>query len=214
MIRLEGLHKNFGSKRVLQGVDLEVKRGETMVIIGRSGEGKSVLLKCILNLIEPDSGKIWFGGENVLSLSDDAKARFRQRFGMLFQGAALFDSLNVAENVSFGLRRLTDYSEEKIKEIVREKLALVGLKDIEHMKPAELSGGMKKRVGLARAIAMDPEVILYDEPTTGVDPIMADAINELIIQMQKKLSVTSIVVTHDMTSAYKIADRIAMLHQG
>jgi phospholipid/cholesterol/gamma-HCH transport system ATP-binding protein len=214
MIRLEGLYKNFGSKVVLQGLDLEVKRGETMVIIGRSGEGKSVLLKCIINLIEPDSGKIWFGGQDVLSLPEKSKTRFRQRFGMLFQGAALFDSLDVAENVSFGLRRLTDYSEEKIREIVKEKLALVGLKNIEQLKPAELSGGMKKRVGLARAIAMNPEVILYDEPTTGVDPIMADAINELIIEMQKKLSVTSIVVTHDMTSAYKIADRIAMLHEG
>jgi phospholipid/cholesterol/gamma-HCH transport system ATP-binding protein len=214
MIRLDGLYKNFGSKMVLQGLDLEIKRGETMVIIGRSGEGKSVLLKCILNLVEPDNGKIWFDGQNVLQMSEKGKARFRQRFGMLFQGAALFDSMNVAENVSFGLRRLTDYSEEKIREIVREKLALVGLKDIEALKPAELSGGMKKRVGLARAIAMNPEVILYDEPTTGLDPIMADAINDLILQMQKKLAVTSIVVTHDMTSAYKIADRIAMLHLG
>jgi len=214
MIRLEGLYKNFGSKMVLQGLDLEVKRGETMVIIGRSGEGKSVLLKCILNLVEPDSGKIWIDEQNVLQMSEKGKARFRQRFGMLFQGAALFDSMNVAENVSFGLRRLTDYSEEKIRSMVKEKLALVGLKDIERLKPAELSGGMKKRVGLARAIAMNPEVILYDEPTTGLDPIMADAINDLIIQMQKKLSVTSIVVTHDMTSAYKIADRIAMLHEG
>jgi phospholipid/cholesterol/gamma-HCH transport system ATP-binding protein len=214
MIRLEELHKNFGAKMVLRGLDLEVSRGETMVIIGRSGEGKSVLLKCLLTLLEPDSGKIWFGGQDVLQMPEKSKARYRQRFGMLFQGAALFDSLNVAENVSFGLRRLTDYSEAKISEIVRDKLSLVGLKDIEQLKPAELSGGMKKRVGLARAIAMNPEVILYDEPTTGVDPIMADAINDLIIQMQKKLSVTSIVVTHDMTSAYKIADRIAMLHEG
>jgi phospholipid/cholesterol/gamma-HCH transport system ATP-binding protein len=214
MIRLEGLYKKFESKQVLCGLDLEIQRGETMVIIGRSGEGKSVLLKCVMNLIEPDAGSIWFEGREVLRLEETERDRLRQRFGMLFQSAALFDSLTVADNVSFGLRRLTNYSETRIRELVKEKLALVGLKGIEHLKPAELSGGMKKRVGLARAIAMNPEVILYDEPTTGIDPIMADAINDLIRQMQKKLSVTSLVVTHDMTSAYKIADRIAMLHQG
>jgi phospholipid/cholesterol/gamma-HCH transport system ATP-binding protein len=214
MIRLEGLHKQFGSKVVLRGLDLEIKRGETMVIIGRSGEGKSVLLKCIISLLDLDEGHIWLDGRDLQVLEEKEQAAVRQRFGMLFQGAALFDSLTVAENVSFGLRRLTDYPETRIREIVKEKLALVGLKGIEALKPAELSGGMKKRVGLARAIAMNPEVILYDEPTTGIDPIMADAINDLILAMQKKLSVTSIVVTHDMTSAYKIADRIAMLHQG
>ncbi len=214
MIRLEGLHKKFGAKKVLQGVDLEIRQGETLVIIGRSGEGKSVLLKCMVNLIEPDSGCVWLDNEDMLALSEHERDRLRRRFGFLFQGAALFDSLTVAENVSFGLRRLTNHSEERIREIVREKLALVGMKDIEHLKPSELSGGMKKRVGLARAIAMNPEVILYDEPTTGLDPIMSDAINDLILEMQKRLSVTSIVVTHDMTSAYKIADRMAMLHEG
>jgi phospholipid/cholesterol/gamma-HCH transport system ATP-binding protein len=214
MIRIQDLYKSFGSKKVLQGLNLEIRRGETMVIIGRSGEGKSVLLKCLLCLLQPDRGHIWFEKQDLLQVKEQERDRIRQHFGMLFQAAALFDSLTVEENVSFGLRRLTHYSEEKIRAIVREKLALVGLKDIEHMKPSELSGGMKKRVALARAIAMNPEVILYDEPTTGVDPIMADAINELILQMQAKLSVTSIAVTHDMVSAYKIADRIALLHEG
>lgn len=214
MIRIEDLYKSFGPKQVLRGVDLEVRKGETMVIIGRSGEGKSILLKNIINLIEPDRGRIWFHDQDILRLDERGRDQYRRRFGMLFQGAALFDSLTVEENVGFGLRRMTDYGDDKILDIVREKLAMVGLKDIEHLKPSELSGGMRKRVGLARAIAMNPEVILYDEPTTGIDPIMADAINELIIRMQEKLEVTSIVVTHDMVSAYKIADRIAMLHEG
>ncbi len=214
MIKISNLHKSFGTKLVLRGIELDVRQGETMVIIGRSGEGKSVLLKCIINLLEPEQGHIWFKEQDILQMSDRERERLRHHFGMLFQGAALFDSLTVAENVSFGLRRLTNYSEEKVLHIVKEKLALVGLKDIEDLKPAELSGGMKKRVGLARAIAMNPEVILYDEPTTGVDPIMADAINELIVEMKRRLGVTSLVVTHDMVSAYKIADRIALLHEG
>ncbi len=214
MIRIKNLHKRFGSKMVLRGLNLEIRPDETMVIIGRSGEGKSVLLKCILTLIEPDRGEIWFNQENILTLKESGRARFRQRCGMLFQGGALFDSLTIEENVGFGLRRMKNYTEERIRRIVREKLALVGLKDIEHLHPAELSGGMKKRAALARAIAMDPEIILYDEPTTGVDPIMADAINELINEMNRKLPVSSIAVTHDMVSAYKIADRIALLHEG
>jgi len=214
LIRIKNLHKRFGSKMVLRGLNLEIRPDETMVIIGRSGEGKSVLLKCILTLIEPDRGEIWFNQENILTLKESGRARFRQRCGMLFQGGALFDSLTIEENVSFGLRRMKNYTDERIRRIVREKLALVGLKDIEHLHPAELSGGMKKRAALARAIAMNPEIILYDEPTTGVDPIMADAINELINEMNRKLSVSSIAVTHDMVSAYKIADRIALLHEG
>lgn len=214
MLRIENLHVSFGSNHVLRGVDLEIRKGETMVIIGRSGGGKSVLLKCILNLIEPDQGHVLLDGQNITHASEDGKAQFRRRFGMLFQGAALFDSLNVEDNVSFGLRRLKRLSEEEIRRVVRNKLALVGLKDIEELSPSELSGGMKKRVALARAIAMDPEFILYDEPTTGIDPIMADAINDLIVDMDEKLHVTSIAVTHDMVSAYKIADRIAMLHEG
>ncbi len=214
MIRINNLHKSFGSNRVLCGVDLEIRQGETMVIIGRSGEGKSVLLKTIINLIEPDRGEIWFGKKNITQAKESEQDRFRQRFGMLFQGSALFDSLNVAENVSFGLRRMKKLSESEINRIVTDRLAMVGLKNIEQQYPSELSGGMKKRVALARAIAMDPEVILYDEPTTGIDPIMADAINDLIIELNKKLSATSIAVTHDMVSAYKIADRMAMLHEG
>jgi phospholipid/cholesterol/gamma-HCH transport system ATP-binding protein len=214
LIRIENLHKSFAKKRVLCGVNLEIRKGETMVIIGRSGEGKSVLLKNIINLIEPDRGEIWFGKKNITQATESERDRFRQRFGMLFQGAALFDSLNVAENVSFGLRRTKHLAEQEIQRIVTNRLAMVGLKDVEQQYPSELSGGMKKRVALARAIAMDPEVILYDEPTTGIDPIMADAINDLIIELKKKLSVTSIAVTHDMVSAYKIADRMAMLHEG
>lgn len=214
MLKIANLHVAFGANRVLRGTNLEIKKGETMVIIGRSGEGKSVLLKCILTLLEPDDGHIWFDGEDLTAATERAQARARRRFGMLFQSSALFDSLTVEENVSFGLRRLKDLSEREIQDVVRTRLALVGLKNIETQYPSELSGGMKKRVALARAIAMDPEIILYDEPTTGVDPIMADAVNDLIIEMKKKLAVTSIAVTHDMVSAYKIADRIAMLHEG
>lgn len=214
MISLQGLHKKFKKKEVLRGLDLDIVKGETMVIIGRSGEGKSVLLKVLVNLVEPDRGKIIFDGKNILALDERERESYRRRFGVLFQGAALFDSLSVEENVAFGLRRLKHYPEEKVRRIVREKLALVGLKNVESLAPSELSGGMKKRVALARAMAMDPEVILYDEPTTGIDPIMADAINELIIELQRRLHVTSIVVTHDMVSAYKIADRIALLHEG
>lgn len=214
MIRIRNLYKRFGSKMVLRGLNLEIRQGETMVIIGRSGEGKSVLLKCMLGLIESDRGEIWFKQENILALKESGRARFRQRCGMLFQGGALFDSLTIEENVGFGLRRMKNHTEEQIRGIVQEKLSLVGLKNIEHQYPAELSGGMKKRAALARAIAMDPEIILYDEPTTGVDPIMADAINELINEMNRKLPISSIAVTHDMVSAYKIADRMALLHQG
>ena len=214
LIALRNLHLRFLNKVVLRGLDLTVRKGETMVIIGRSGEGKSVTLKCIMGLLEPSAGKVIFDGQDVFALGERARERIRQQIGMLFQGAALFDSLTVEENVSFGLRRLTDYGEHELRNIVRQKLAMVGLKHVEHLKPAELSGGMKKRVALARAIAMNPGVILYDEPTTGVDPIMADAINELIIDMKEKLHVTSIAVTHDMVSAYKIADRIALLHEG
>ncbi|MBN1594793.1 ABC transporter ATP-binding protein [candidate division FCPU426 bacterium] len=214
MIRIVNLYKSFGSNHVLRGVDLEIRKGETMVIIGRSGEGKSVLLKTIVKLLEPDHGEIWFGGKNITAAGEKEKEAYLRRFGVLFQGAALFDSLSVEENVSFGLRRMKNLPEKEIARIVRERLAMVGLRDIEGKYPSELSGGMKKRVALARAIAMDPEVILYDEPTTGVDPIMADAINDLILDMKKKLSLTSVAVTHDMVSAYKIADRMAMLHEG
>jgi len=214
MIRIEGIHKWFRDHHVLQGVDLEINEGETLVIIGRSGCGKSVLLKHIIGILTPDRGKVFIEGTNIFSLEAHELDRFRLKLGMLFQGAALFDSLTVKGNVGFSLYEHTKLSEEVIQEKVREKLRLVGLSKIEHLMPSELSGGMKKRVGLARAICNDPKMILYDEPTTGLDPINADAINELILRMQQKLKVTSIVVTHDMVSAYKVANRIAMLYDG
>ncbi len=213
-IRVVNLHKSFGENRVLRGVHLEVRQGESMVVIGGSGSGKTLLIKCIIGLMEPDEGKIYVGGEEISSLNEREMNEIRKKFGMLFQGGALFDSLAVWENVGFGLRQHTQLNEEKIRKVASEKLGLLGLKNIEDLMPAELSGGMKKRVSLARAIAMEPEILLYDEPTTGIDPVMADAINELIIRMREKLNVTSIAITHDMKSAYKIADRIAMLFQG
>lgn len=214
MIVIEDLHKSFGDNKVLRGVNLTIEKGKTFVIIGRSGCGKSVLLKHIIGILKPDKGKVIIDGTDITRLNERKLNQVRRRFGMLFQGAALFDSLTVGENVAFGLRRHTRLSREEIKRIAKEKLRLVGLVEIEDLKPAELSGGMKKRVGLARAIAMEPEIVLYDEPTTGVDPIMGDAINELIIELHDKLKITSLAVTHDMISAYKIADRIAMLYEG
>ncbi len=193
---------------------MTINKGETMVIIGRSGCGKSVLLKLIMGLMKPDSGKILVNGDDITSLNDSQLNKLRQKFGMLFQASALFDSMTVDENVGLGLREHTKLSEEEIKKRVKQKLRLVGLSGVDHLKPAELSGGMKKRVGLARAIAMDPEYVLFDEPTTGLDPIMADVINELIVNLRNALSITSIAVTHDIVSAYKIADRIAMLYDG
>lgn len=214
MIRLVDIHKAFGHKQVLAGATIEIKKGESMVIIGGSGSGKSVMLKHILGLLRPDSGEVYVDDVDINRLDDKGLYQIRSRFGMLFQGAALFDSLKVWENVGFVFLRNRSKSEIEIKELAIEKLKLVGLVNVADLMPSELSGGMKKRVGLARAIAYDPEVILYDEPTTGLDPIMADAINDLIIEMREKLSVTSVTITHDMHSAYKIADRIAMLYKG
>jgi phospholipid/cholesterol/gamma-HCH transport system ATP-binding protein len=214
MIEIKDVHKNFEGIQVLTGVDLTIQKGETMVIIGRSGCGKSVLLKHIIGLLKPDRGEILVDGEDVTTYNDGQLNKLRQKFGMLFQASALFDSMTVDENVGLGLREHTKIPEAEIKEKVKATLKLVGLFGIEEKKPAELSGGMKKRVGLARAIAMDPKYVLYDEPTTGIDPIMADVINELIIDLRNTLSITSIAVTHDMVSAYKIADRIAMLYDG
>ena len=214
MIEIKDVHKNFGGNEVLRGVDLTIQKGETMVIIGRSGCGKSVLLKHVIGLLKPDKGEIFVDGEDITSYQDDKLYELRRKFGMIFQAAALFDSMTVAENVGLGLREHTQMPEAEIKKKVTETLKLVGLSGIEEKKPAELSGGMKKRVGLARAIAMDPEYVLYDEPTTGIDPIMADVINELIINLRNALSITSIAVTHDIVSACKIADRIAMLYDG
>jgi phospholipid/cholesterol/gamma-HCH transport system ATP-binding protein len=213
-IRVVNLHKSFSENPVLRGVDLEVRQGESMVVIGGSGSGKTVLIKCIIGLIYPDEGEIYVDGLEISSLSEKKMNEVRKKFGMLFQGGALFDSMPVWENVGFGLRRRKNLKDQEIRRIASEKLGLVGLRNVEDLMPSELSGGMKKRVSLARAIAIEPEILLYDEPTTGIDPIMADAINELIIQMREKLRVTSIAITHDMKSAYKIGDRIAMLFQG
>jgi len=213
-IRVVNLHKSFAKNRVLRGVHLEVRQGESMVVIGGSGSGKTVLIRCIIGLVRPEEGEIYVDGLEITRLSERRLNEVRKKFGMLFQGGALFDSMKVWENVGFGLRRHTRLKEEEIRRIATEKLQLLGLKNVEDLMPAELSGGMKKRVSLARAIAMGPEILLYDEPTTGIDPVMADAINELIVQMREQLEVTSIAITHDMKSAYKIGDRIAMLYQG
>jgi phospholipid/cholesterol/gamma-HCH transport system ATP-binding protein len=213
-IRVVNLHKSFGENHVLRGVDLEVRQGESMVVIGGSGSGKTVLIKCIIGLVQPDEGEIYVDGQEITSLSEREMNEVRKKFGMLFQGGALFDSMSIWENVGFGLRWQRRLNQEKIRKIASEKLGLLGLSHVEDLMPAELSGGMRKRVSLARAIAMEPEILLYDEPTTGLDPIMGDAINDLIVQMKEKLRVTSIAITHDMKSAYKIGDRIAMLYQG
>ncbi len=214
MILLREVHKSFGANHVLRGVNLEVKRGESMVVIGGSGTGKSVLIKCVIGLLRHDRGEIYVDGQEISHLTEEEWNELRKKFGMLFQRDALFDSLTVWENVGFALRRHTNLSDEEIKSIAIEKLKLVGLQNVENLMPAELSGGMRKRVSLARAIAMEPAILLYDEPTTGLDPIMANVINELIVTMREKLQVTSIAITHDMVSAYRIADRIAMLYQG
>lgn len=214
MIEIRDLHKSFGAQKVLRGLTLTVEPGETMVVLGRSGTGKSVLLKLIVGLLTPDRGQILVDGQNVNVMSYNQLEVLRKRIGMLFQMAALFDSMTVAENVSLGLREQRELTEEAIAEIVSEKLALVGLTGIESKKPAELSGGMRKRVGLARAVAMNPDYVLYDEPTTGLDPITARQINILIRELQSKLQVTSIVVTHDLHSAYYVGDRVCLLHEG
>jgi phospholipid/cholesterol/gamma-HCH transport system ATP-binding protein len=214
VIEIRDLVKSFNSSRVLDGVNLEVSKGETLVIIGRSGCGKSVLLKHIIGLLQPDSGTIAVEGRLLAELSQRELYDMRLRFGMLFQNAALFDSMNVAENVGLALTEHTRKSDRDIAEIVAHKLELVGMSGTESMMPADLSGGMRKRVSLARAIAFEPHFIFFDEPTTGLDPITADAINELIVELGGRLAVTSIAVTHDMKSAYKIADRIVMLHGG
>ncbi len=214
IIEVRELFKSFEEKPVLRGVNLVVKRGESMVVIGGSGTGKSVLIKCIIGLLSPDKGEIYVDGEEVSALREKELNELRKKFGMLFQEGALFDSLTVWENVGFGLKQHAGLKDGEIKGIAIEKLKLVGLTGVENLMPSELSGGMKKRVSLARAICTEPKILLYDEPTTGLDPIMADAINELIIRLREKLQVTSIAITHDMVSAYKIADRIGMLYQG
>lgn len=214
MIAVERLQKRFGRLTVLDGLDLAVDTGQSVVIIGQSGCGKSVLLKHFAALLRPDAGTVTVDGQNIFALSREELMAYRRKVGVLFQFGALFDSMTVAENVGFALKESLREKPARIKAIVEEKLALVGLPGIGDMMPAEISGGMKKRVALARAIAAGPHILLYDEPTTGLDPITAMVINELIVDVNKKLGVTSIAVTHDMASAYKIADRIVMLHQG
>jgi phospholipid/cholesterol/gamma-HCH transport system ATP-binding protein len=214
-IELRGVKKRFGSKVVLDGVDLVVQPGESLVIIGGSGTGKSVTIKCVLGILRPDAGQIFVDGQEVTRLSGRARETMLRKFGMLFQGAALFDSLKVWENVAFGLIQGRGMARGKARDIAIQKLAKVGLgPEVAMLSPSELSGGMQKRVGLARAIAADPEIIFFDEPTTGLDPIMADVINDLIVSTVKDLGVTTLSITHDMVSARKISDHIAMLYKG
>ena len=214
-IRLRDVHKAFGAKTVLNGVELDVNKGESVVIIGGSGSGKSVTLKCILGLLEADSGTIEVDGEDMARASDQDRERINTKIGMLFQSAALFDSLTVWENVAFGLLAQKKVTRTEARDIAVAKLAQVGLSaGVTDLSPAELSGGMQKRVGLARAIAIDPEIIFFDEPTTGLDPIMADVINNLIVKTTREVGATALTITHDMVSARKIANRIAMLYQG
>ena len=214
-IAVRGLRKSFGDKLVLDGIDLDVGTGESVVIIGGSGSGKTVLLKNVLGLMEPDAGSITIDGQEVVGLSTAEREEVNKKFGMLFQSAALFDSLSVWENVAFGLIQSQGMSHRKAKEIAIAKLGAVGLgADVAELAPAELSGGMRKRVGLARAIATEPEIIFFDEPTTGLDPIMSDVINDLIVKCVKDLGATALSITHDMASARKISDRIAMIYKG
>jgi phospholipid/cholesterol/gamma-HCH transport system ATP-binding protein len=214
-ISVQGLRKSFGRKRVLDGVDIDCATGESLVVIGGSGVGKSVLIKCVLGLLQPESGSIRIDGEETVGLRRAARERLMQKFGMLFQGSALFDSLRVWENVAFGLMQGRGMERQAAREIALAKLASVGLgPEVAQLRPAELSGGMQKRVALARAIAAEPEVIFFDEPTTGLDPIMADVINNLIIKCVRDVGATAVSITHDLVSARKIADRIAMLYAG
>lgn len=214
-IIVRGLKKSFGRKVVLDGIDLDVGERESLVVIGGSGSGKSVLVKCILGLIEPDAGSIVIGGQEAIGMPSREREKLMQKFGMLFQGSALFDSLSVWENVAFGLIQGRGTERARAKEIALQKLGAVGLgPEVGELRPSELSGGMQKRVALARAIAAEPEIIIFDEPTTGLDPIMADVINDLIVKCVRDLGATAISITHDMASAHKIADRIAMIYKG
>jgi phospholipid/cholesterol/gamma-HCH transport system ATP-binding protein len=214
MIEIIGLKKSFNGKTVLDGVDLTIDRGKITVIIGRSGEGKSVLIKHIIGLLRPDAGRILLDGQDITALNEREFNEVRRRFGMLFQGSALFDSMTVAENVGFPLKEHTDLYDKDVMNVVEEKLRRVGLVGVEEMMPADLSGGMKKRVGLARAIILDPEIVLFDEPTTGLDPIMGDSVANLMLETQRALKTTYIVITHDIQLTFKIADKVAMLHGG
>lgn len=214
IIDLQDLYKSFDGRPVLQGMSISVERGETLVIVGGSGTGKSVTLKHIIGLLKPDRGHVVIDGQDLATLSDVEMNRFRRRFGMSFQEGALFDSMSVFENIAFPLRRHTKMSEAEIKARVQECLEDVHLEGVEKKRPAELSGGMRRRVGFARAISLSPEILLFDEPTTGLDPVISDVIAELIREMDRKLGATTVTITHDMKVAFKIADRVAMLHKG
>src|SRR6476620_6299855 len=214
MIAVRSLQKKIGQQEILCGVDLKVSSGETLAIIGRSGGGKSVLLKHLVGLMEPDSGEIWVEDQNIIGLSERQLGAIRQKIGILFQGAALFDSMTVAENIAFPLREAGERDPKILREKVREMLDVVELEGQEDKMPVSLSGGMKKRVGLARSIIRRPSCVLYDEPTSGLDPVVSDSINRLIRRLQKRLGMTSIVVTHDMKSAFDVANHIAYLHEG
>jgi len=214
LIEFRKVYKRFGRQVVLNGVDLNIDEGESLVIIGASGSGKSVMLKHMVGLLQPDEGEVWFDGKRVDNLTERKLMDVRVQFGFLFQMGALFDSMNVEDNVAFPLVEHTTKSKDEVARIVDQKLRMVGLPEVKKKMPAELSGGQRKRVALARAIALDPRVIQYDEPTTGLDPIRSDVINELILKLQRELKVTSVVVTHDMQSAFKVADRIVMLNEG
>ena len=214
IIEIKDVHKSFGSKEVHTGVSLPIRTGETITVLGGSGTGKSVLLKEITGLIKPDRGEVIIEGEDIVPMDEGDLIHVRRKIGMLFQGAALFDSLTVAENIAYPLREHSKHNEDEIKEIVAKNLELVGLPGIEDKLPSDLSGGMKKRVGLARAMASEPKILLYDEPTTGLDPPNISRINHLIRDMQQKFSITGVVITHDVASAFEISDRIAFLYKG
>jgi len=214
MIQIVDIHKSFGKQKVLDGVNLTIEDGKTTVIIGRSGGGKSVLLKHIIGLLRPDSGQILVDGVDITRLNDRELNETRKKFGMLFQEAALFDSMNVGDNVAFPLREHTGMKEKEIQTIVADRLRAVGLTGINDKMPSELSGGMRKRVGLARAIAMQPRIVLFDEPTTGLDPVMTEAINQLIVDTQKSFNLTCVVISHDLQSIFRIGHKIAMLYEG
>ena len=214
MVQIRNLHRHFGPQHVLKGVTLDIPKGQTTVIIGGSGCGKSVLLKHLIGLMTPDSGEILIEGKNIFDLSNEEIKRVRTKMGMLFQDAALFDSMNVYENIAFPLREHTDFAEDRISNLVADKLKAVGLSGIEAKTPSQLSGGMRKRVGLARAIVLNPDIILYDEPTTGLDPVMSRAIDDLIVETQNALQGTTIIISHDIRATLRIANKVAMLHDG
>jgi phospholipid/cholesterol/gamma-HCH transport system ATP-binding protein len=214
MIQVVDLHKSFGENHVLKGVNLSVAKGTTTVILGGSGSGKSVLMKHMIGLLRPDKGSVIVDGEAIEGLGERELQRVRAKFGMVFQAAALFDSMDVMDNVAFPLREHSQLSHKEINDVVHAKLAVVGLRNIDERFPDQLSGGMRKRVGLARALALEPKIVLYDEPTTGLDPITTDYVDEMIVQTKAKLEVTSVVISHDIGSAFKVADRLAVLHEG